>query len=233
MKNSIFVNLFLVILFGGCVSVRPPDLSRIAGSSCIGAPVAGNNDTILTTASPFRTFDKGLFKATMSIKHKDLSGLLLIKKVDTLFDLSGGNAVKERTYRIVFANEIGLTFFDLGVSADGFNVYQCFESLHRKALLSILKTDFRLLLGLYPPDVAGIYFQEGAGRQVIKAHGGSLTVWETRNQRGDTLLNVSGKSTIADAVHIGFQRYRSGVPGAISIENRVIGLQINLKRISE
>ena len=229
MRNSIFVNLLLVILFGGCATVRPPDLSRISGSHRVNA----NYDTAITTASPFRNFNKGLFKAAMRIKNKDLSGLLLIKKMDALYDSTGIRAVQERTYRIVFANEIGLTFFDLGVSAGGFTVFQCFESLNRKALLNILKTDFRLLLRLYPDDPASIYVQEGTGRQVIMIGTKHSMVWETRNQQGDTLLVVSGKSTVADAVTIGYRGYRSGVPGAISIENPVIGLQINLRRISE
>lgn len=235
MKNFKFVSLVLAFLLGGCISVKPPDLSRVASSSRVNTSSATNRDTVnpVPTSAPFLNFNKGLFKASMNIKNRELSGLLLIKRMDSAVNGTVMKAVSERTYRIVFANEIGLTFFDLEVSANGFRVIQCFESLNRKALMSILKTDFRILLNLNSARSSRVFIQRGTGYQVVKIQSGSLQLWQTRNHAGDTLLSLSGRSNVADPVLINFREYQSGAPKKITLENRFIGLRLMMRKITD
>ncbi len=235
MRNFKFVNLFVAFLLVGCISVKPPDLSRVAGSPHVNTVVGANTDAInpAPTSAPFLSFDKGLYKATMNIKNRELSGLLLIKRMDSVVDEPGMRAVSERTYRVVFANEIGLTFFDLEVSANSYRVIQCFESLNRKALQNILMNDLRVLLDLYAARPSQIYLQTRTGHQVVMIKEGNLQLWQTRNHAGDTLLSLSGKSNVANPVHIDFREYQSGAPKKIILENRFIGLRLTMRKISD
>lgn len=63
-----------------------------------------------------------------------MSGFLLIKKTaDSIF-------------RIVFANEIGMTLFDFELQVNQFKVHYIFEPMNRKILLHLFEKDFRQLI---------------------------------------------------------------------------------------
>ena len=92
--------------------------------------------TAITTDLPFfgQGFEKALFTGSLDIKKHHLTGFLLVKKME------------DESYRIVFTNQVGMTFFDFEVKQNSFRVVYCFESLNRKALIRIFEKDFRLLL---------------------------------------------------------------------------------------
>ena len=223
MKSSWFLSFLLVLLAAGCVSIKPlrinPDLSHVMHQV---SPLTHD-------ASPVTSH---LFKATLDIKKHHLTGLLLIKRMDsvaptTLSQPEKGK--KNEVYRIVFANEIGMTFFDLELKYDSFRVVSCFESLNKKALIKILETDFRLLTGIYPVQYEKVYRQTATNNQVFYAKTGRYKIWETFSPSGDTLYTTAGKSTIADPVIISFLNYEAGFPSRISLENPVIGLKMSLR----
>ena len=55
----------------------------------------------------------------------------------------------DSSWRVVFTNEAGITFFDVGYSATGqFRTYKIMDQLNRPAVISILRKDFALVIGL-------------------------------------------------------------------------------------
>lgn len=95
------------------------------------------------------------YNASVDVVGKHLSGLLLIKNMP------------DSSKRVVFTNEVGVTFFDFGFAGQGdFKVYNVVSQLNRKAVIETLRKDFELILclpfrnRLYDRFVAGdeVYF---------------------------------------------------------------------------
>ena len=79
-------------------------------------------------------YQKNWFTASIDVRGHHLSGLLLIKQMSDGSD------------RIVFTNELGVTFFDFEFSDAGFKVIQVIDKLDIKPLINTLKQDFELLM---------------------------------------------------------------------------------------
>jgi len=78
-----------------------------------------------------------LYQASIDVTGHHLSGLLVIK------------AMSDSTWRVVFTNEAGVTFVDLGLGLDGsFKVHHAIRQLNRKPVLTTLRKDFALMIGL-------------------------------------------------------------------------------------
>ncbi len=90
------------------------------------------------------TYQKNWFTASIDVRGHHLSGLLLIKQMPDGSD------------RIVFTNELGVSFFDFEFSDTGFRVVQVIDKLNIKAVINTLKQDFELLLlrGLETASIA-------------------------------------------------------------------------------
>src|SRR5690606_4645887 len=78
------------------------------------------------------------FDASVDVVGKHFSGLLLIREME------------DRSTRLVFTNEVGVTFFDFEFLEDGrFDVKRIVDPLNKKLVIQTLRDDFSLLLG-YP-----------------------------------------------------------------------------------
>jgi hypothetical protein len=77
------------------------------------------------------------FTVAIDVAGKHLSGLLLIK------------AMPDSSYRVVFTNESGLTFFDFEYGAENtFVVKKIIKQLDKKVIIETLRKDFAAVLGL-------------------------------------------------------------------------------------
>ena len=82
-----------------------------------------------------REFETAWYAATIDVYGKHLSGLLLIKNMG------------DETFRTVFTNEAGVTFFDFEFSRDSaFRVKKVIKQLDRKPVINTLRDDFSLIL---------------------------------------------------------------------------------------
>ena len=56
----------------------------------------------------------------------------------------------DSSYRVVFTNEAGVTFFDFGFEREGttFKVFSVISNLNKKPVIETLRKDFELILGL-------------------------------------------------------------------------------------
>jgi hypothetical protein len=227
MRNSWSVSIFMLFL-AGCVSVKPSHITR---------------DTLQVTCYALRVTHytppaaNQLFKATLDIKKHHLTGLLMIKRMDTLTPPPAppqtGRGERFPVFRIVFMNEVGMTFFDLEMKPESFKVVSCFESLNKKALMKIFETDFRMLLWDGPLKNGKGFIQEGTNNMVFSGMAGSYHAWQTYSPGGDTLYATSAKSTIADPAILTFEQYKDGFPIKITIENPFIGMKLSLRKLSQ
>jgi hypothetical protein len=245
MKSLWLVSL-LFLLAAGCVSIKPKGLIRdeigtrdtghgtrdSIGMRDAGRGKVSGHGTDSGRGTDFITRSMSgvtLYKATLDIRKHHLTGLLVIKRMDT--DSSPGNAAiaTSPVYRIVFANEIGMTYFDLELKSDSFKVISCFESLNKKALMKIFETDVRLLTGMYKSDSEALYIQSGTGNRVVSTKAGKYSIWQTFAPAGDTLYATNGKSNMADPTIISYSKYADGLPARIQIENPFIGMTLLIR----
>ncbi|HTF21173.1 MAG TPA: hypothetical protein VK658_24020 [Chryseolinea sp.] len=99
------------------------------------APVAYDQPCAARTLP--RLNPSSLYQASINVTGHHLSGLLIIK------------AMPDSTWRTVFTNEAGVTFVDIGFKKDGSSVvHHAIRQLNRKAVLTTLKKDFALIIGL-------------------------------------------------------------------------------------
>ncbi|MDA3615952.1 hypothetical protein [Polluticaenibacter yanchengensis] len=75
-----------------------------------------------------------IYKANIAIYGKELSGILIFKKID------------EQRHRLVLTTDFGNKLMDVEISGQDFLVHFVMEDLNRKIILNTLKKDFRLLL---------------------------------------------------------------------------------------
>lgn len=75
------------------------------------------------------------YRISADVVGKHISGMLLIKYMT------------DSSTRIVFTNELGLSFFDFGFSRDnGFVVFHIVPQMNKPALIKTLRKDFELIL---------------------------------------------------------------------------------------
>jgi hypothetical protein len=89
------------------------------------------NDCLSTLKPDFQSV---LYSTQVYITSHYLSGLVVMKKM-------GGD-----TTRIVFTNEMGLTYFDFELTDQDFNVKYCINKLNKKIVLNELRDIFQLIL---------------------------------------------------------------------------------------
>jgi hypothetical protein len=125
MRSSLFLSFCLLILLSGC---SPVEKSTLVKADKVVLKPAG-------WESPFMgMFEKALFRTVMDIREFHLTGFTIIKKsADT-------------SCRIVFANDIGMTIFDVEFIREKFISHYIFSPMQKKALLRIIEADLRAMM---------------------------------------------------------------------------------------
>ena len=188
---------------------------------------AGNKDEI-DAPDPARkwnpvfdsSFSKGLYKATMDIGKNHLTGFIFVKKIS------------DTSYRVLFNNEIGMTYFDLEFFPGVFVVHSCFPSMDRKSLLKLLGNDFGIL-----------FFTDHGIRKIVQVK------HDVRGERSYKMTSGTGRWQLRAAdplnslifigsLHKFISRTRiqldhsGGSAAGITISNPMLRLTITLKMIS-
>ncbi len=164
-------------------------------------------------------FTVALYKATVDVMDNHLSGLLLIKKMP------------DSSTRMVFSNEMGLSFFDFEFTANGnFKVYSIIKKMNKRSVIKTLQHDFelvlmnkldnaaasvrsndRLLYFIFPQDKGYNYYITDAGATEL-----------IRMER------ASHKKVIVEGI---MKKYSNGIPDTIGISHKTFEFNIGLKRI--
>jgi hypothetical protein len=95
---------------------------------------------IISQCKPAYTHEK--YRAIVDVVGNHLSGILII------------NQQPDSSHRVVFVNEIGVTFFDYTFFENRYVVNQIMKSLNKKAVVKTLAKDFGMILfkGIYKND---------------------------------------------------------------------------------
>ena len=164
-------------------------------------------------------FTVALYNTTVDVVGNHLSGLLLIKKMP------------DSTTRMVFSNEMGLSFFDFEFVDDGsFKVYSIIKKMNKKSVIKTLRHDFELILmntldynkAIVKTIEGQLYFifpqKKGYNYYITNADGTELVRME----------RASNKKAIVNAV---MMNYNNGIPDTIGISHKIFEFNIGLKRI--
>lgn len=164
-------------------------------------------------------FTVALYNTTVDVVGNHLSGLLLIKKMP------------DSTTRMVFSNEMGLSFFDFEFVDDGsFKVYSIIKKMNKKSVIKTLRHDFELILmntldynkAIVKTNEGQLYFifpqKKGYNYYITNADGTELVRME----------RASNKKAIVNAV---MMNYNNGIPDTIGISHKIFEFNIGLKRI--
>ncbi len=124
------MRIFLMIFLASGSGILFPSCRTIYKNL---SPVSGHTARDL---DPFRPgFGVGLYKASVDITGRHLSGLVVIKKM------------ADSSIRVVFTSEAGPGFFDFSWPAEGgFYVQSILPQLNRKSVIKTLRKDFELVL---------------------------------------------------------------------------------------
>jgi len=162
---------------------------------------------------------RALYNTSVDVTGKHISGLLLIK------------TMPDSSTRIVFANEMGFSFFDFGFfSGNGFKVYQIIPQMDKKALVKTLRKDFELVLfrnmsgtrRFALRDSALVYYGFPQSRGV------NYYVTDTRCSRLVKMQRSSKRKPVMEAFLYSNQ---SSVPDSIFIHHLNFSFSITLKKI--
>ena len=210
MKVSGFISLFIFLL-----------LFSYRGDSSNVTDTVRHADTSVNIERPTGyLFEKGLYKATLDISKHHISGFIFLKRTS------------DSSYRILFSNQMGMSFFDFEFSARAFIVHSCFPSLDRKSLLGILKTDFEILLFPFRDMKKAILVgsSDSISQFKVKVPSGKW-FYEVRND-SQRIIQIRSKGKLVKKTRI-IIGYQGAAISDISISNPTIGLELKMKLISQ
>lgn len=211
MRNSILISL-LFILICPCSYTRDriPDSGRSKG----------NTEIKWTPVFP-ENFHKGLFRMTFDISKNHVTGFLMIKRTS------------DSSTSIIFTNEFGICFFYFEFCKGKFLIRMLFPSFDRKALLSLLEKDFRLILF---PDTTVKKIK------VMKNPDGDIQNYKVISSRGsyqyyvtiqtNKIKKIRSIHTIFRKTIISLKQYNADIPGIINIFHPIQKLRIKLTYLS-
>jgi hypothetical protein len=164
-------------------------------------------------------FTSVLYKTEVNVVGKYLSGLLIIKKMP------------DSSTRVVFSNEMGITFFDFGFMPDGgFKVFSIVHQMNKKSVIKTLRKDFELILMdhldsnlmIVEKKESNIYYRfpqsKGCNYYITDSSGNELL----------RLENASKRKPIVEAI---MKNFIDGIPDTIGISHTTFNFTIGLKRI--
>ncbi|MBL7755650.1 MAG: hypothetical protein JNM44_14335 [Chitinophagaceae bacterium] len=166
------------------------------------------------------------YRTTVDVLNKHLSGILIFKPLE------------DSSWRVVFINEMGVTFFDFSFYPDRYIVHSILESMDKKAVKRSLAKDLGMLLRL------GIYTSasrqqpewtttaQQAGKTAIlklQRKGKVAYQFDANCQRVTGIRNFGRKKTVVEITPY----YSSGNNKADSvwIEHRNVQFSIRLKKM--
>jgi len=161
-------------------------------------------------------YQRNWFTASIDVQGHHLSGLLLLKRMPDGSD------------RIVFTNELGVTFFDFEFSAGDFKVIHVIDKLNVTAIINTLKQDFELLL------LSGLE-KEAVKKYSLADESYYAFPWDDKinyiiTDNNCTLIRLERGSAKKKLVVIGFESDNQN-PEKIRIQHFNFNMQITLTKI--
>ncbi len=162
-----------------------------------------------------------IYKADISFYKNDISGLLIMKKMD------------ESIYRIALTTQFGLKIFDFELNNGTLNIKYCAEYLDKKIIINTFQNDFNLLL--IQNQVKNIFVIENPeqNQKIWQLKSGKLNYNYIQNTDSEKIENITFKKRNSEKISVGLYNYKDNIPGNITLEHHNIKLKMNLKLIQQ
>jgi hypothetical protein len=167
------------------------------------------------------SFGSVVYHAQVDVIGRHLGGLLVIK------------TMPDSSIRLVFASEMGLTFFDFGFSREGrFTVYHIIHQMDKKAVIKTLRKDFELVLWEHT-DIGQVRFlTDGSDRYYGFPQEKGINYYIT-DSACTHLLRAEKASRTKTIVTARLLDYSNGMPDSIFISHKKFPFTIALKRLEQ
>jgi hypothetical protein len=198
--------LFSLLLMSSCASEYKQLKAVSADKNCI----AKNRPSGLSTS---------WYTARVDVVGKHLSGLLFVKNMS------------DHSNRIIFMNEGGVKFFDFEFdSLHHFEVKQVISQFNKKPVLTVLRQDFELLLGI-PFQGELLSWEKGDELYFGNGHQNSFNYFITPRDCS-SILRIESASARKKKVTI--RQYGQPLaPDSIRIQHNTFGMSIGLRKLEK
>lgn len=170
--------------------------------------------------------EEARYRTTVDVLNKHLSGILIFKPQE------------DSSWRVVFINEMGVTFFDFSFYPDRYIVHSILESMDKKAVKRSLAKDLGMLLrlgiytriSLHQPEWQSVDKLPGKTAILKLQRKGKVAYqFDANCQRVTGIRNFGRKKTVVEITPY----YSSGNNKADSvwIEHRNVQFSIRLKKM--
>lgn len=161
------------------------------------------------------------YNTRVDVIGKHISGLLLIKKMDSL------------SYRVVFTNEAGITYFDFEFGSNGsFSKKKVIAQLDKKPVIQTLRKDFELLLGIPFKNQKGNYKTLNDEYYYGVSQKNETAYFITKNDCA-SLLRLELRSKRKRKVTVTLYGDDSNDPDSLLVKHYTFDMTISLKKISQ
>ena len=158
-----------------------------------------------------------VYKAHIEVYGNDLSGILVIKKVN------------DSLHRVVLTTDFGNKLLDTEISKNSFRVNYILDKLDKKIILNTLEKDFRLLL------TANHTVQEVSEMEdyiIYKSKDGKRSNYFFEDKKDGSLTKLINASKSKEKVTFSFSPKNTTFAESILIQHHNIKLKIELNQIS-
>ncbi|MEO5978430.1 MAG: hypothetical protein ABIS36_18270 [Chryseolinea sp.] len=161
------------------------------------------------------------YDASIDVVGHHISGLLLIK------------VMPDSSHRVVFTNEVGITYLDFGFLSNGtFEVHTVIGPLKKKAVIRTLRKDFELILGI--PFVGTKLDRFIAGDEVyFGVRQKNETAYFITTKDCASLQRIERGSSRRRVVSVKVSQQGYPLPEQLELTHLTFDMQIKLNRIQK
>lgn len=179
-------------------------------------PVQENKQSCLATLEP--RFSTVLYNAQVNVTGKHLSGILLFK------------TMPDSSIRVIFTNEMGVTYFDYEFLKDDFRVVSSVKQMNKKLVINRLKNDLSLLL-LHGFDIdhPGILASGNEASYAFRRK--KEQVYFITDASCSRLIRIETASDQKKKIIVNLTGNGSGMPDSVYLAHQSFEYNITLKKI--
>ena len=204
-RNFALISIFLLV--AGCGPVPYSGLQKTTGlNSCFGK------------LRP--QFTSVIYIASVNVTGHHLSGLLILKSMD------------DTTTRVLFTNEVGVTYFDFEFSKSGFRVVTCVDKMNKKPVINRLRDDLGLLLQHGFENVPPEMLQDGKVTY-YRFQRKKETVYYITDTECNVLQHIETVSGRKKKIVVNLTGTRAGMPDSVYLAHQSFEYNITLKQIEK
>ena len=203
--NSSLISMFLLI--AGCSPVPYSELQK-----------APSQESCFSKLRP--EFTSVIYTAGVNVTGHHLSGLLVFKSMD------------DTTTRVLFTNEVGVTFFDFEFTSNSFRVVKCIDKMNKKPVINRLRDDIGLLLQhRLDRDHPEIFIENAnAWYRFSRAKEKIYYITDSECKSVQRIETLSGRKK---KILVNLTGIRAGMPDSVYLAHQSFEYNITLKQIEK